>query len=230
MNYRIEVFEGPLDVLLQLIHKNKINIYDVPIAFILKQYQDFIDENDLEYASEFAAMAAQLLYIKSRMLLPRKNDEEDPRDELVHDLLEYQKYKNISRQFAERISAGMDIQTRNPMQIESDMTHELSYETIVLKTAFMNMQKRIRRRMPPPLNSFDGIVGVKEVPVFFGVIKILRSCMSNRQRLNDLFYSVNNKTELISVFLAVLELVRVGRIEISEETGENDLWVSMRLR
>ncbi|MBE7042180.1 MAG: hypothetical protein E7399_01620 [Ruminococcaceae bacterium] len=99
LSYSLEVFEGPLDLLLYLIQQNKVSIYDIPIAEISKQYMEYLEkmkELNLEITSEFVAMAAQLLYIKSRMLLPVNpmvEEEEDPRTELVEKLLEYAKYK-----------------------------------------------------------------------------------------------------------------------------------------
>ena len=104
-----------------------------------------------------------------------------------------------------------------------------SYEADVLNTAFINMQKRVGRRMPPPLKSFDGIVGVKELPVFWGVIKVLRRLKKEKKNkkilFEKLFEPVNTKAELISVFLAVLELMRVGRVHLSEE--KDLLWIRL---
>lgn len=109
LRYKLDVFEGPLDLLLQLIEKNKIDIYDIPIAEITEQYLDYVnrlEEEDLDIVSDFLVMAATLLEIKSRMLLPRELDEEgeeiDPRAELVERLLEYKKYKYISRILREK--------------------------------------------------------------------------------------------------------------------------------
>ena len=112
-SYVLEVFEGPLDLLLYLIKKNKISIYDIPIAEISAQYNEYLEKLEsanLEVTSEFVVMAAQLLYIKSRMLLPKPEieDEEDPRAELVERLLEYSKYKAASEFLGDRESIGKD--------------------------------------------------------------------------------------------------------------------------
>ncbi|MBR5271641.1 MAG: segregation/condensation protein A, partial [Clostridia bacterium] len=100
--YKLDTFEGPLDLLLTLIKKNKVNIYDIPIVEITAQYLEAIEgieESDLEYTSEFLVMASQLLLIKSRMLLPRDEEEEDdPREDLANRLIEYQKFKEASQE------------------------------------------------------------------------------------------------------------------------------------
>ena len=104
LSFKLEVFEGPLDLLLYLIDKNKVNIYDIPIASITEQYFEYLElmeQTDLDVSSDFVVIAANLIYIKSKMLLPKHNDkeelEEDPRDELVEKLLEYKRYKEIAK-------------------------------------------------------------------------------------------------------------------------------------
>ena len=110
LSFKLEIFEGPLDLLLFLIQKNKVNIYDIPISLITEQYLKHLEEmekHDLEISSEFLVMAARLLYIKSKMLLPKheeleSEEEEDPRQELIQNLVEYKKYKEVSHFFSDR--------------------------------------------------------------------------------------------------------------------------------
>ena len=110
LSFKLEVFEGPLDLLLFLIQKNKVSIYDIPVSIITEQYMEYLklmETNDLEISSEFLVMAARLLYIKSKMLLPKHEElegeeEEDPRQELIQNLVEYKKYKEVSKFFSDR--------------------------------------------------------------------------------------------------------------------------------
>ena len=131
---KLDIFEGPLDLLLHLISKNKVSIYDIPIAEILKQYMEYMDSArrlNLELTGDFSVMAAHLVYIKSKMLLPSDDDEhgEDPRDSLVEMLEEYQKMKNASVFFEKREDLFKDIFTKQAEPLEP--SHEYSYKHTV---------------------------------------------------------------------------------------------------
>ena len=125
MEFHLDSFDGPLDLLLHLISKNKVSIYDIPIAEILEQYMAVLREAetmDMDVAGDFIAMAAQLVYIKSRMLLPKREEtpeEDDPRTELVDMLLEYQRFRQATAFFREKGEEGADMLTRPPETLEN---------------------------------------------------------------------------------------------------------------
>ena len=126
-NVRLEVFEGPLDLLLHLVRKNRVNIYDIPVALILDQYLGYLDvmeSLDIDVAGEFVEMAATLAYIKSRMLLPsaqiEEEEEEDPRRKLVRSLILYARYREASEGLDSRFVLGRDVFTRRSVETEED--------------------------------------------------------------------------------------------------------------
>ena len=164
LTYHLETFDGPLDLLLHLISKNKVNIYDIPIAQILEQYMEQLrrmEEMDLEVTSDFVAMAAQLMYIKSKMLLPvyPEEGEEDPRKPLVEALLEYKKCKKASGLLEERMELGRDLYTKPPEVQKREEKPEYHYTAQVLQKAIETILQRRERRSPPPLRLFHGVVG-----------------------------------------------------------------------
>lgn len=164
MDFHLDNFDGPLDLLLHLISKNKVSIYDIPIAEILEQYMAVLHEAehmDLDVAGDFIAMAAQLVYIKSRMLLPKHEEdeaEEDPRAGLVEMLLEYQRIKSATAFFAEKNETGRDIYVKPPER-QDDAPVEYHHTVNDLIRAANKMLRRTKRRLPPPVTSFQGIVG-----------------------------------------------------------------------
>lgn len=178
MEFHLEHFEGPLDLLLHLIAKNKVSIYDIPIAEILDQYMAVLHEAeamDLDVAGDFVAMAAQLVYIKSKMLLPRheEEEEEDPRAGLVEMLLEYQRIKETASFFREKGEVGRDIFVKPPEQL-GDVPREYHHAVADLIRAANNMLRRAQRRVPPPASAFSGIVGREPVPVEGRITAILK--------------------------------------------------------
>ena len=153
VNFHLPVFDGPLDLLLHLIAKNKINIYDIPISEILEQYVEYINrmrEFDMEVAAEFVAMAAQLMVIKSKMLLPVYEDEaqDDPRAELVEALLEYQRFKEMGGYLGTRAELGRDLFVKPPEALEKEQK-DYQYTAEVLVSAIRGILERSERRMPP---------------------------------------------------------------------------------
>ena len=134
ITYHLDVFDGPLDLLLHLISKNKLNIYDIPIVEILEQYNKALEElqeRDLAITCEFVAMSAHLLYIKSKMLLPKHDDtedEDDPRARLVEMLLEYQRIKEVSGTLNSRAESGFDMYTKMPEQITPDKSYKYQHD------------------------------------------------------------------------------------------------------
>lgn len=225
MEFHLENFDGPLDLLLHLIAKNKVSIYDIPIAEILDQYMEVLhtaEAMDLDVAGDFVAMAAQLVYIKSKMLLPRyeEEEEEDPRTSLVEMLLEYQRIKETASFFREKGEMGRDIFVKPPEQL-GDAPREYRQSITDLIRAANNMLRRAQRRVPPPASAFSGIVGREPVPVEGRITSILKRFLHHvRVPFRRLFDDATSRSEIVATFLAVLELSKNRRIRL-EGDGED---------
>lgn len=230
LNFKLEHFEGPLDLLLTLVKKNKVSIYDIPISVILEQYlavMQEMQEMDLEVSSEFLVLAATLLQIKSRMLLPKPEEEtedgEDPREELIRRLLEYSKVKAAAEYLRPRQSIGAAMFFKAPDLIERPPA-EWSYAGMTpenLIAAYKRAYQKLERRQPPPKHSFHGIVGHEKVSVREKVAGIWkRLIQKSRMKFKELFRGVKSKPEAVASFLAVLELIKLKKIRI--EYGENE--------
>ncbi len=228
MDFHLDNFDGPLDLLLHLIAVNKVNIYDIPIAEILEQYMAVLDEAhamDLDVAGDFVAMAAQLVYIKSKMLLPRaeEEEEEDPRTSLVELLLEYQRIKGVIPYFREKGEFGRDIFVKPP----EDLRHgPIEYRQTVrdLARAADRMLRKGKKRVPPSANAFQGIVGHEPFPVEVRITSILRRFFrSERLNFMRLFDDAKNRSEIVATFLAVLELSKTRRVMLEGEGEDMEL-------
>ena len=228
VTFHLEVFDGPLDLLLHLLSKNKVEIKDIPIASILDQYLEYIrqmKEFDLEVASEFITMAAQLMYIKSKMLLPVYEDEnqEDPRAALVEALMEYQRIKEAGSVLSLRAQIGRDLFVKGQEQLEKEksaFTGSYSYE--VLTRALEDILQRAQRKLPPPVTAFQGIVGRETVPVDDKIGEIMRLFVKQpKLSFEKLVLSAKSRSEIVAIFLAVLELSKTRKIMI-EETESGD--------
>ena len=236
VTFHLEVFDGPLDLLLHLLSKNKVEIKDIPIAAILDQYLEYIrrmQEFDMEVASEFITMAAQLMYIKSKMLLPVYEDtaEEDPRAGLVEALLEYQRIKEAGSVLSLRAQIGRDIfvKGQDPLEKErSQFTGSYSYE--LLTRALEDILQRAQRKLPPPVTAFQGIVGRETVPVDDKIGDIVKLFVKTpRISFEKLVLSAESRSEIVAIFLAVLELSKTRKIMI-EETEEDGCTLRLATR
>ena len=225
MEFHLENFDGPLDLLLHLIAKNKVSIYDIPIAEILDQYMEVLhaaEAMDLDVAGDFVAMAAQLVYIKSKMLLPRheEEEEEDPRTSLVEMLLEYPRIKETASFFREKGELGRDIFVKPPENL-GDAPKEYRQSVSDLIRAANNMLRRAQRRVPPPASAFSGIIGREPVPVEGRITSILKRFLHYvRLPFRRLFDDARSRSEIVATFLAVLELSKNRRIRL-EGDGED---------
>ncbi len=232
ISYTLPDFEGPLDLLLTLVQKNKLNIYDIPIAQVLEQYlaaiQQMQDYN-MEVASEFLEMAARLVHIKSVMLLPHYEDEaEELKRELTGMLIEYR----LCQQMAGRLAmdyVGGDLFVRQPAEIEPDLTYHRTHRPEEMLDAFLAAAGRGKRRLPPPVQAFSGIVQRKIVSVSSRITYVLRRLYSRRAvRYSSLFEKAESKSEMVATFLALLELIKSKRIRVDGEGGNQQ--VQMRPR
>lgn len=222
ISYKLPDFEGPLDLLLYLIRKNKLNICDIPIRELLAQYLQTIEQMqqaDLEVETSFLEMAARLVHMKSASLLPRPEEAEQLRKELEGELIEYQ----LCQQAAQRLGKhhiGYDVYVRQPLPYQPDRVYRLKHEPEKLYQAYLAAAGRGKRKLPPPVQAFSGIVERKIVSVYSKIISVLRNLRNGyRVKYDSLFHNAKSKSELIATFLAVLELLKGNRISLQ---GEDD--------
>lgn len=208
----LPVFEGPLDLLLHLIKENKIDIYDIPIAMITKQYLEYLElmkELDLNIASEFLVMAATLIYIKSRMLLPKQEiyEEEDPRHELVEKLVEYQKFKKASQILKERYQIWSMAFPRKTSKEEEFFLQELSIFDLLTAV------KKLLEIPEPKIYIPKEYIKVEDkIEEIMNILKIKKSIA-----FDELFKPRASKLEIIVTFLALLELLKLRVIKAYQE-------------
>lgn len=220
--YHFEVYDGPLDLLLTLVIKNKIDIYDISIADLLDQYMEQIErmrENEMDIASEFLEMASRLVYIKSAMLLPKyENEAEDLKKELTGQLIEYQLCREIARMLAPLVD--FDTFTKAPSKVDFDMTYNRIHDPMDISAAYISAVGRGQRKLPPDRSAFAGIVSKKIVSVSSRIIHVMRRLWHGRTvTYGELFTASSGRSEMVATFLAVLELVKGKRVRIE---GEGD--------
>lgn len=225
-NIKLPTYEGPLDLLLHLIKKNKIDIYDIPIASITSQYLEYLEamkELNLEIAGEFLLMAATLLHIKSRMLLPivqvENIEEEDPRAELVHKLVEYQKFRELALKLDEVNTYHSQLYFREPLPEERpdiEIEYEFEVSLFDLISAFHKALKSIATPVPYKVEKESLHIQQKMIEL----LEILET--TPYLPLSWLFKDIVRKIELIAIFLGVLELAKLEKIFLkqSEFCGE----------
>ena len=215
----LEDFEGPLDLILYLLSKNKIEIQDIPIALILEQYQAYLEKRkrmDLEVASEFITMAAQLMFIKTRMLLNLEDEEaQNEMDALIKSLEErqrgeaYARVRLLSERLAPLGEFGRNILTRPPEPMERGKIFEYDQEPADLVLAMQEVADRRTAPEAPPLRAFDEIVKREPYPVETKAKEILRRLRDvGITRFLLLFRGSKTRSELVATFMAVLELCR----------------------
>lgn len=234
LQFKLEVFEGPMELLLHLLDKNKVDIMDIPISDILEQYLIYVNEYkkyDLDNISEFLVIASQLVLIKSRMLLPKSDtDEQDPRDELINMIEEYKKYKQVAQTLKEyKENNGDKLFVKDAEDVELDKKYTKVHPVSLLVNAYEGVYKKNMRKMPPSIEAFSGIVGHKIVSVTTKVMAILRSLISNKKvSFKKLMYAQKSRSEIVAAFLAVLELSKVKRIIISDsKTDSQDITLEL---
>jgi len=234
MTYKVQlpVFEGPLDLLLYLIKKDELNIYDIPVAKITAQYLEYIEVMqllDLDIAGEFLVMAATLMHIKSKMLLPPEADVEedvalemDPREELVKKLLEYKKFKEAAGGLKDMELKQRDSFTRVPggdlpKKESNDSYFEASLFDLI--TAFTKVLKEI------PRSAFHQVIK-DEFTVSDKIHDIIHMLVKKSTiYFSELFKGVRNRAEIVSIFLAVLELVKIREIIVKQSSPFEEIEV-----
>lgn len=242
---KLQVFEGPLDLLLHLIDKNKIDIYDIPIVEITNQYMEYIDameKEDLNIMSEFLVMAATLLDIKCKMLLPREvneeGEEEDPRQELVEQLLEYKMYKYMSYELRDRQVEGERTLCKKPTIPQEvleyvepvDLDELLGDLTLAkLNSIFKDVMKRQADKIDPVRSKF-GKLEKEEVTLPDKLEYVTNYARENKRfSFRNLLSRQSSRTQVVVTFLAILQLMKEGSIVVEQEQSFDDIMISSQL-
>lgn len=218
LNFKLEVFEGPLDLMLMLISKHKLNIRDIEISVLLEQfllYLDRMQEADIEIAGEFVEMAAHLIYIKTADLLP-KHEVEELKKELTGRLIEYAACKAA----AEKLRAafcGDSIFVREPMEIPVDNVYRNRHETMELYDSYTAVSTKSEKLKKDAAQVLKPIVAQTYVSVFSKLTYIVRKIHSGERIEVNSLYKGQNRSGQVAVFLALLELSKRGRVDFSED-------------
>ena len=222
IQYKIKDFEGPMDLLLYLITKHKLNIHDIPIFELVEQYTAYIremKEADMDVASEFLEMAARLVHIKTISLLPVHEECERLRRELSGELIEYAECKRVAQELSKR-TEGFDALGRPMQEIKSDMRYTRVHDPLELMNAYMRVVGKRLRMIPPPLDAFRSIVARKIVSVSYKINTIVnRLVQVKKQKLSDIFIRSESRSDLVAAFLAVLELAKTNHVRLE---GDGD--------
>lgn len=239
ISYKLESFEGPLDLLLHLIEKNKVNIYDIPIAEITDQYMEYVkhmEEESLDVVSEFLVMAATLLEIKARMLLPKEvneeGEEEDPRAELVARLLEYKTYKLMSVELKDMELDAEKIFYKTPTipkEVEKyeqpvDLDKLLDGVTLAkLNQIFLSVMRRQQDKIDPVRSKF-GTIRKEPVSLEDRITSVMAYARKHRKfSFRGMLTRQKDKMEVVVTFLALLELMKIGKIHLTQDNLFDDM-------
>lgn len=230
LNFKLEIFEGPLDLLLSLITKNKVDIYDIPISLILEQYLEYLEEMrkmDMDIAGEFITMASELMLIKSRMLLPKSplEEETDPRERLAQALIEYKRAKEAAvvlnenyMRYAGRIAKPMDEAPFNAIPELSDQDVKLLEEAF---SRLMIRAKQFKETMQTPEKTLENLLKKRVTPIPERIVGIMRYLNKNgRTSFDELMLQSRTRSDVIASFAALLELLKARRVMIAKDKGD----------
>lgn len=232
---KIDNFEGPFDLLFHLIEKNQFSIYDIPVNIITDQYMEYLfamQELDMEVASEFLVMAATLLHIKSRMLLPSRKEEQqeelDPREELVMRLLEYRKFKEFSNILKQREKDWTKAFYKLPEVIQftrRDETLELVPDE--LKKFYIRLLVENKKKMNPNVSGMNQIIQHEKVSLKSKMREIVRELLKKRRlKFSELFsFKKKSPTDVITGFMAILELAKLKRVKLEQRRPLDEIFI-----
>lgn len=237
----LEDFTGPLDLILHLLSKNKMEIKDIQISVILTQYLTWMNQRktmDLEVASDFITMAAQLIFIKSRMLLSIHDEEAlSEMEQLIASLEAHQRHENylqikaVVPDFAARYSLGRDYLTKVPEHLPVNKIYRYEHKSDDLRHAMLAVLERADNKLPLPMSAFEGIVGREPYPVSDKATELIQRLIDiGVTRFRALFHGNRSRSEVVATFIAVLELCKARRIRLAgtdedctvTETGEGE--------
>ena len=233
----LDIFNGPLDLLLHLIKKNEVDIYDIPIALIIEQYLEYLDflkDVNLEIVGDYMSMAAELGYIKSRMLLPRIKDEDedegqDPREELVRQLLEYERYRSAAMELGGMEILGKDVflagyDRKEAFGEPAEETEFVKFDLWSLVDAFSKVYESRKKSETEEISLTPQTYTVEERKS--QMIEIMRS--KKEVLFEDLFGEDINRMELVITFLSILELLKDGILDVFQPTFEEPIKIILR--
>ena len=221
LQFHLPIFEGPLELLLHLIAQHKMKITDIQIEKLLEQYLGYVEqmqEADLEVSSAFLEMAARLVYIKTVFLLPRHEEAAVLKKELEGQLIEYQRIKAVSLLLAERYQESPTF-VRRPSPVRSDPIFRGNIKPERLRDAYILAVGKAGRRLPPPASAFKGIVNRRFVSVISRIVWLLRKLYKSGEADYQELFTSDDRSELVATFLAVLELMKSGRIYLSDDNA-----------
>jgi len=225
LRFKTEVYEGPLDLLLALITKNKVDICDIPIALILDQYLAYLDlmrRMDVEIASEFIVMAAELMLIKSKMLLPRREEEEEnPRERLAAALLEYKRAKEASPLLLKRYGQFSGRLIKEEMELAPEKAELEDLDVELLEKAFERILRHAKLTKTVPEQTFKPLITRKVVPVnekMSDITHLLQ--MGGRMSFREIIQLAHSRSEAIASFLALLEMIKTRVVNLFVEEDE----------
>lgn len=226
LSYKLESFEGPLDMLLQLIARNKLNIYDIQLTVLIDQYIEQIslmEQDNADIASEFLEMASRLIYMKTVKLLPKHEEFEQLKEEFCGELIEYQTCREIAAMLAKQMD-GFDKFVKGQSKVELPKTYALTHEKEVVFDAYISAVGRGQRRLPPSTGAFATIVAKKIVSVSTKIVYVMRNLLKKGpQKLSRLYKGAKSRSELVATFLAVLELCKANRVNISGDGNDAEI-------
>ncbi|MBN2343370.1 MAG: segregation/condensation protein A [Deltaproteobacteria bacterium] len=234
----LDVFEGPLDLLLHLIKKHELDIFDIPIAFITQKYLEYLDlmkTLNLNLAAEYLEMAAHLAYVKSKMMLPNQDDDNeddgleegpDPREELVRQLLEYQKYKTAADELADRPQHGRDVFIRDPGRLSSDEDRELASPGLF---ALMEALKQIFEKVDYSENNpyKNNEILITQISLTARIHELV-DILNDRERVPfmELFEGRYTRGDIITTFLAILEMTKLNLAKVHQAGPNTEIHIS----
>ena len=230
---KIDKFEGPLDLLIYLIEKNKMDIYDINLTEITEQYIEYLNQMDklnLEIASEFLVMASSLLYLKSKKLLPKQEEETEEltEEELIRRIIEYKKYKEMSAKFKENYLIYSKRITKNPENITLPKKQlEKKYTSEIISNIYKDLLNRTSQRLNQNAKNIDKIALVDNYTVASKVKEMFKVLVKQRKFVFNKMFSIKqkDKQEVVTAFSGLLELSRRNKIKTNQEKTFGDIYV-----
>lgn len=219
LNFKLEIFEGPLDLMLSLISKHKLNIRDIEISVLLDQFLDYLDkmqEADIDIAGEFVEMAAHLIFIKTAELLP-KHDVEQLKKELSGRLIEYAMCKAAAERLR-RHYCGDSVFVRDPLELPVDATYRLRHDRYELLECYTAVSTKTEKLKRDAKQVFKPIVAQTYVSVFSRLILVVRKLHTGERVQVRELYKGQTRSAQVAIFLALLELSKRGRVEFSDDS------------